>query len=150
MDKTADIKTIIAEDVEITGSIKCTSDIQIDGKLNGDMACTGNSTIGTTANVKGSISVESVTVLGQVNGNINAKDKIELQSSARLHGDIRAKRLTVQDGVTFVGKCEVNASGVPASRPSASEQQGSVLDSADTDKDVDKEEPKGKSVFGRK
>ena len=39
-------KSIIGEDIEIVGSIKCGSNINIDGKLNGDLTCTGNAVIG--------------------------------------------------------------------------------------------------------
>lgn len=111
-----DTKTIIAEDVEITGSIKCASSIQLDGKLNGDINCAGNATLGASANVKGNITVDSITVNGQINGNITAKDRIELKASAKVLGDIRAKRLTVEDGVSFVGKSEVNPSGTATAK----------------------------------
>ena len=114
---TTEAKTIIGEDVEISGNVKCESNIQLNGKLNGDLTCAGQALIGNTSAVKGNMSVETVSIMGQVNGNINARDKIELKSTARLHGDIRAKRLTVEDGVTFVGKVEVNPSG-------AGQQQG--------------------------
>lgn len=103
----ADMKTIIADDIEIVGSIKSASNIQIDGKLNGDLTCSGNAMLGTSCSIKGNVNVTSVTVNGQVNGNISAKDKIDLKASARVTGDIRAKRLTVEDGVTFIGKAEI-------------------------------------------
>ena len=105
------VKSIIGEDIEIAGSIKCASNIHIDGKLNGDLTCTGNAVIGASASVKGNISVESISIMGQVNGNITARDRIEMKATTRLKGDIRAKRLTVEDGVTFVGKAEVTPSG---------------------------------------
>ena len=56
-------KTIIGEDVEITGSIKSESNIQLDGKLNGDMTCAGEATIGNTSVIKGNLTVECVTDL---------------------------------------------------------------------------------------
>jgi cytoskeletal protein CcmA (bactofilin family) len=104
-------KTVIAEDVEIVGSVKSTGDIHLSGKLSGDLTCNGNATIGQSANIKGNISADSTTISGQVNGNVSAKDRIEMKATARVNGDIRAKRLTVEDGVTFVGKSEVNPSG---------------------------------------
>lgn len=110
-------KTIIAEDIEIVGSVKCGSNIHLAGKLNGDLVCTGNALIGESASVKGNITAESSTIQGQVAGNITARDKIELKSTARVTGDIKSKRLTVEDGVTFVGKSEVNPSGAGAPRP---------------------------------
>jgi cytoskeletal protein CcmA (bactofilin family) len=144
MDGKSDIKTVIAEDVEVTGTIKCTSDIQIDGKLNGDLACSGNAVIGPSAIIKGTLAVDSVTVRGTVNGNITAKDRIELKATAKLSGDVKSKRLTVEDGVTFVGKAEVTPSGAPQARPS-SESQSPVQPADNTD------ESRGKSgIFGRK
>lgn len=115
-------KTVIAEDVEIVGTLKCTGNIRLDGKLNGDMACQGNAVIGQSAKVNGNLSVDSVAIEGQVSGNITAKDRIEMKSTAHVNGDIRSKRLTVQDGVTFVGKSEVNPSGVAAQRPADGKQ----------------------------
>lgn len=114
-------RTVIGEDVEIVGSIKCSGNIVIDGKLSGDLTCNGNAVIGGTAQVKGNLNVQSVSIHGQMNGNINAKDKIEMKASANLNGDIRGKRLSVEDGVTFIGKSEVNPSGpgTAAARPAA-------------------------------
>ena len=104
-------KTLIAEDIEITGSIKCASHVQFDGKLNGDLTCTGAALLGKTAVVKGNVSAESISISGSITGNITAKDRIEMKSTAKVQGDIRAKRLTVEDGVTFIGKSEVNPGG---------------------------------------
>ena len=116
-------KTVIGEDVEITGNVKCESNIQLNGKLNGDLTCGAQAMIGDTSAVKGNLSIETVSIMGQVNGNITAKDKIELKSTARLHGDIRAKRLTVEDGVTFIGKVEVNPAGTSAQPPKPAEEK---------------------------
>ena len=106
----SEMKTIIADDVEIVGSIKCASNIQVDGKLNGDLNCSGDALLGTSCAIKGNVNVKSTVVNGQVNGNISAKDKIDLKASARITGDIRAKRLTVEDGVSFIGKAEITPS----------------------------------------
>ncbi len=108
-DKT--VKTIIAEDIEITGNIKSASQIQFDGKLNGDLNCAGVAMLGKSALVKGNVIAESVIIAGSISGNITAKDRIEMKSTAKVQGDIRAKRLTVEDGVTFIGKSEVNPAG---------------------------------------
>jgi cytoskeletal protein CcmA (bactofilin family) len=117
-------KTVIAEDVEIVGTVKCTGAIRLDGKLSGDLGCQANAVIGKTAVVKGNIAAESVSIEGQVAGNITAKDRIEMKSTAQVNGDIHAKRLTVEDGVSFVGKSEVNPSGATASPGVESKPQG--------------------------
>lgn len=163
MDNAEKVVTTINEDVEITGSLKASNNVQFDGKLNGDMSCTADVVLGASATVKGNLSVENVTVLGQVNGNIVAKDKVDLKSSARITGDIRSKRMTIEDGVTFVGKSEVNPSGSPARasivayEPSPSEVGAEALDDSvvslkeEIRKNV-KEEVKSKAsgIFSRK
>ena len=64
--------------------------------------------LGDSAVVNGNINVQSVVVRGKINGNITAKEKIEIKSKTELFGDIRAAKLIVEEGVTFVGKTEVN------------------------------------------
>jgi len=141
-------KTVIAEDVEISGNIKCESDIQFNGKLNGDLTCGGMAMIGSTSAVKGNMSIETVSIMGQVNGNITARDKIELKSTARLHGDIRAKRLTVEDGVTFVGKVEVNPAGGGSGQPGGQRPAEEPETPAQTDEQTAADE-RGKGLFRR-
>lgn len=109
--------TVISDDVEIVGSIKSTGDISFNGRLTGDLTCSGKAEIGAEATIKGNLAVDSTTVRGQINGNISAKDRIEFKSTAKINGDIRAKRLSVEDGVTFIGKSEVNPAGPSGQRP---------------------------------
>ena len=105
-----ELKTIIADDVEINGSIKCTAGVKLGGKVNGDLTCAGDVFVEKTAAVKGNVSVNSIVVLGQVKGNITARDRIELKGAARVAGDIKAKRLVVEDGVSLAGKTEITPS----------------------------------------
>lgn len=107
-------QTIITEDVEITGTVKSSGGLRIDGRLNGDLNCAGDVVVGKSANIKGNLAVNSVNIEGQIAGNIVARDRIGLKAAARITGDVKAKRMTVEDGVTFVGKAEVNPSGVKA------------------------------------
>lgn len=104
-------QTSISNDVEIVGTIKSKGSVRIDGKLDGELQVTGDAVIGKTAVIKGNIHGNSVVVEGSITGNITAQDKIDMKSSARVNGDIRSKRLAVEDGVTFVGKSEVNPTG---------------------------------------
>jgi cytoskeletal protein CcmA (bactofilin family) len=58
-----------------------------------------------------------VTVRGKVNGNISAKDKIDIKTKTELFGDIRSPKLVIEEGVTFVGKTEVNPNKVAPATP---------------------------------
>ncbi len=74
-------------------------------------------TLGDTAVITGNINAQTVIVRGKVNGNINAKEKIEIKAKAELFGDIRASKLVVEEGVTFVGRTEVNPNKVAPTAP---------------------------------
>lgn len=156
MEGNANVQTVIAEDIEVTGSIKCSTTIQFDGKLNGDLNAGGNAVIGASANIKGNITADSTVIQGQVNGNVTAKDRIELKSTAKLNGDIRARRLTVEDGATLVGKTEVNPAGsagstAPARPAAAGDARPAGEDEKAEDVVLEEEQQgRGKGLLGRK
>ncbi|WFB37327.1 polymer-forming cytoskeletal protein [Kiritimatiellota bacterium B12222] len=112
-DANAAAQSLISSEVEIIGTIKSSGSLQIEGRVEGEILSEGDVLIGKSGSVKGNLKVNSVTLSGTVQGNIEAKDRIALKSTARLLGDIKAKRLSVEDGVTFVGKSEVNPTGQP-------------------------------------
>jgi len=113
MDNNGKSQSVISNEVEITGTIRSSGSLQIDGKLEGELHCGGDAVIGKSANIKGNLAVNSATIEGTVRGNVTANDRIEMKSTARVTGDIKAKRLSVEDGVTFIGRSEVNPSGSP-------------------------------------
>ena len=112
-------KNILTSDVEIKGNLKFSGELTFEGKLDGEIQTDGMLLLGDTAVVNGNINAESVVVRGKVNGNITAKEKIEIKTKAELFGDIRASKLTVEEGVTFVGKTEVNPNKVSPAAPTA-------------------------------
>ena len=112
MNETNPAKNVLTSDVEIKGNLKFSGELTFDGKLEGEIQTDGILNIGENAVVTGNLNVQSVVVRGKVNGNINAKEKIEIKSKSELFGDIRATKLVVEEGVTFVGRTEVNPNKV--------------------------------------
>jgi cytoskeletal protein CcmA (bactofilin family) len=110
-------KNVLSSDVEIKGSIKFSGELAFDGKIEGEIHTDGTLTLGDSAVVNGNINAQSVIVRGKVTGNIHAKEKIEIKAKTELFGDIRATKLTVEEGVTFVGKTEVNPNKVAPTAP---------------------------------
>src|SRR5438477_4942384 len=112
MNGTGGSKNVLASDVEIKGNLKFSGELTFEGKIDGEIQTDGTLNLGDSAVVNGNINAQSVVVRGKINGNINAKEKIDIKTKAELFGDIRASKLSVEEGVTFVGKAEVNPNKV--------------------------------------
>ena len=97
---------MIPRDVEIKGSIKFQNELLIDGKVEGKINSNGVLTIGENADIRGEIKVKSVTVYGKVQGNITVGERCELKSTCALQGDLKAARLIIEEGATFIGTSE--------------------------------------------
>ncbi len=113
-------KNVLNSDVEIKGNVRFTGELTFEGKLDGEINSDGTLHLGDSAVINGNINAGSVIVRGKVTGNVVAKDKIELKAKTELFGDVRSSKLVIEEGVTFVGKTEVNPNKVaPSAAPSA-------------------------------
>ena len=112
-------KDILSSDVEIKGSIKFQKELLIDGKVEGDINSDGVLTVGENAEIRGEIKTKSITVYGKVHGNITVSERCELKSKCVLQGDLKAARLTIEEGATFIGKSEVTSGAISAKGTSA-------------------------------
>jgi len=95
--------SIISADMVIQGSINSTGDVQIDGRLEGDVRSAGL-VIGDQAEIQGEISAEEVNVRGKVMGRIRAR-RVLLAATAHVEGDILHEALSVEAGAFFEGNC---------------------------------------------
>lgn len=114
---TTHTKNTLSSDVEIKGSIKFSNDLTIDGKVEGEILSPGVLIVGENAEVRGEIKTKSVTVHGKVQGNITVEERCELKGRAQLIGDLKAARLVIEEGATFVGKSEVTPNRVNMKQP---------------------------------
>jgi cytoskeletal protein CcmA (bactofilin family) len=110
-------RNLLNNDVEIKGNIKFAGELTFDGRLEGDVQTEGVLNVGENAHITGNINAQTVIARGKINGNINAKDKIEIKARSELFGDIRAAKLVIEEGVIFVGKIEVNPNKVTPTAP---------------------------------
>jgi cytoskeletal protein CcmA (bactofilin family) len=102
-------KNSLLKDVEIKGSIKFANDLTFDGNLEGDISSAeGTLTVGPNAKVRGDLKTKVVVLKGNVSGNITVQERCELHANAQLVGDLKAVRLSLEDGATLLGKLDVN------------------------------------------
>lgn len=113
----ANSKNVLNSDVELQGTIKFSGELTFDGKLDGEIQSDGVLNLGDNAVIKGNLNVSSVVLRGKINGNVTAREKIEIKAKTEMFGDIRAAKLVIEEGVTFVGKSEVNPNKVSPSAP---------------------------------
>jgi cytoskeletal protein CcmA (bactofilin family) len=102
-------KDILSSDVEIKGSIKFQKELLIDGKVEGDINSEGVLTVGENADIRGEVKTRSIIVFGKVHGNITVSERCELKAKCTLQGDLKAARLVIEEGATFIGKSEVTS-----------------------------------------
>lgn len=95
-------------DCKITGTIKFDGSMRIDGKVDGEIITdNGDLVIGETGTVNADINTKSAIIEGRVDGKITASNKVVLKQKAHLIGSLQAKTLVVEEGVVFVGRCNV-------------------------------------------
>ena len=95
--------SIISRDLKIKGDLVCNGDIQIDGEVEGDVQ-SRSITIGEGADVRGTISSDTIRVCGSVNGQLKGQSVV-LAKTAKLIGDVTHQTLAVEPGAFFEGQC---------------------------------------------
>jgi len=111
---------LISQGTEITGDIKSTGDIRIDGILNGNMNTKGKVVIGPTGKVKGEVECKNSEVSGLIEGKITVSQLLNLKASSQINGTIVTSKLSIEPGAVFTGNCamkEGENGGTPAARP---------------------------------
>ena len=95
--------SIISADLIVNGTLTSTGDIQIDGRVEGDVH-SADLVIGEKAEVDGELWAEELTVRGKVRGRIRAR-KVTLAATSRVEGDILHEAFAVESGAFFEGNC---------------------------------------------
>lgn len=121
--KTASAPSILSQDLVITGEISTDGDVQIEGRIEGNIKAT-TLTIGEKGSVNGKITAGKVLIHGKVTGKISAST-IEMSETANVLADLVQDHLTIANGAFFDGKCTRKtkptntASSTMASKPAS-------------------------------
>ena len=108
----------IGKSITIKGDLSGNEDLQIDGNVEGRIDLPNNQlTIGAEGRVKAEVHAKSVVVIGHVTGNVAAADRIQVEATGVVDGDVKAPRLLIQEGARLNGSVEMG-SGSTASAAS--------------------------------
>jgi len=98
----------IGKAVKINGQIYSKEDLFVDGDVEGTIELAEHRlTIGPNGKVHSSVKAREVVVLGNIQGNVDASDKLEIRKDARLVGDIKTARIIIEDGAYFKGSIDI-------------------------------------------
>src|ERR1700681_1642186 len=87
----------------LEGKLSYEGHVHVDGRAEGEFRVTGNIDVAAGAKVKAFLEASNVTIKGDVEGALNARDKLVLVKNARLNGDITVRRLQIEDGASLNG-----------------------------------------------
>lgn len=97
----------VSASVQGTISFKEPVNLKINGHFEGDLDLRGNLTIGPKATVNANINGDDITIAGKVHGDITAKVRLKFASTAQLVGNIKTPLLSVEEGASFHGNCQM-------------------------------------------
>jgi cytoskeletal protein CcmA (bactofilin family) len=107
----------VGKSVVIKGEIFSREDLYLDGEMEGSVELPDHRlTVGPNARMKADIKALAVVILGSVQGNVDAAERIEIRKDASLVGDIRTARIILEDGAYFKGSVDI-ARPEPAKTP---------------------------------
>ncbi len=102
----------IGKTIVIKGELTGDENLTIEGRVEGRVELRNHQlTIGSSGKVHAEILAKTVTVIGQVEGNVEATDLMEIRESGSLLGDIRAPRVIIADGANFKGSVDMVQQG---------------------------------------
>ena len=113
----------IGKSITIKGDLSGNEDLQIDGSVEGRIDLPNNQlTIGAEGRVKAEVHAKSVIVIGHVTGNLSAADRIHVEATGIVDGDVKSPRLVIQEGAMLNGAVEMGSAASSTSKPSLSVQ----------------------------
>jgi cytoskeletal protein CcmA (bactofilin family) len=118
---TARNMSCLGSSIQIKGQITGEEDLQIDGKIEGPISLRGQKlTVGHTGQLNSEVSAREVIVHGNITGNLAVQDRVEIKRDASVVGDVKASRISIEDGAHFKGRIEIErGKPVAAEEPQA-------------------------------
>ena len=98
--------TVVGQGIFLRGSIRGEGDVEIRGRIEGEVEVTGEVTIAEGALVKADVSARRITVRGAVAGNLTGEDGVRLEEGARVVGDLKGAGIGIAEGALLRGNVQ--------------------------------------------
>ena len=128
-EKNADrISTFIGADTSFDGTIAFKGTIRVDGRVKGKITSNGGTVVvGEKGIVNAEMIVNTAVVMGNVNGSIEAKERIEVYPPGRLGGNIQSPIVSIEPGGIFNGNCVMKPTNDPSEKSSLFTEKKSIV-----------------------
>ena len=115
----------IGKSVVIKGELNGSEDLTVEGHVEGRIELKDHVlTIGPNGKIKAQVFAKAVIVLGEVNGNVTASEKVDIRDGGSVDGDIIAPRVAIAEGAHFRGSVDMQRKGAqPAAQPQKAASQ---------------------------
>lgn len=134
--KADQVNGLLDKGCSFEGKLTFDGTVQINGNFQGEVYSDGILIIGNDAHVEGGIFVDTLIVYGSVQGSIDSKSRVELHVPATVISDIKTKTLSIEEGVIFQGKCQMDRPEVPKGAARATTEIAKNSDEAEADNNV--------------
>lgn len=98
------MSTIIGEETTVEGTLTVNSSIRIDGKVLGEVKCTGDVTVGRDGYVENAITARNLIIAGKVKGNVKVEQKIHIYDTGKLDGKAEMSVIVIDENGFFQGE----------------------------------------------
>jgi cytoskeletal protein CcmA (bactofilin family) len=113
-----ELNALLGKGSSFEGKLLFEGSVRIDGKFTGEILSSDLLIIGEGAEVKGDVSVGTLVIVGDYNGNAKAAKSIEIKSPAKVRGTLSTASIMIERGVFFDGTCKMDT-GAPATAAAA-------------------------------
>lgn len=103
----ADCATVIGSDVIIKGEVIVEKGLRVDGQIEGAVTTKGKVIVGKGGALKAEVKAGTLSLEGKITGNVTVTERVQIEASGVLYGDLTASKMVVAEGATFVGKVNV-------------------------------------------
>jgi len=111
------VPATIGRSIVLKGELSANEDLLIEGQFEGTVNLQDHClTIGGNGKVKAEIQARQVVIHGTVNGNVNAREKIEVRQSGNVTGDLTSASISIEEGAYFKGSIDILRDSRPEER----------------------------------
>ncbi len=123
----------VGKSITLKGDLSGSEDVMVEGRVEGRVELPNNQlTVGANGTVQAEVNAKTVIVVGKISGNVTATERLEIQASGYVEGDVTSPRLIVEEGATLNGSIAMQAKPAEksAEKPSARTDQTPSLQRA--------------------